>query len=353
MPTSLNDSRDKLLGQLLDFLWRQWTSLGVPGNHASEGDWIIDPEALILITTKIGRHDSRLLDLSINWLHTYGRGINLQRLRRLQSQWPCSDDRVLSGIAEILAEQSIMRKWRPSGDLGDFPEHQEPPEPLFILTHGKELPVFGKPDPRFQRYGLLRTRWEPSGTCKSPPPDRPANLLCTLRALFGVNARAEIMAWLLTHESGHPAAIAMETGYFSKSIQGTLNDMADSGQIRSEREGREKKFRLQRKDWSFLLDGSQAHSFPRWIHWAPVFYFASRTLQLLGEPDSQNDSVNLKAIFQRGFLDEMAPALRSSGLRAMMVARRDLTGSRLTDSILQDVQNFGRLLEADFSNQAH
>jgi len=348
MPTSLNDSRDKLLGQLLDFLWRQWTSLGVPGNRATEGDWIIDPEALLLITTEIGRHDSRLLDQAIDWLHSYGRGINLQRLGRLHGQWQCADERVLSGIAEILAEQSIMRKWRSLCETFVSPE---PPESLFVSTHGNEVPIFGKLDPRFQRYGLLRSIWEPRGTRKSPPPDRPANLLCTLRALFGVNARAEIMAWLLTHESGHPAAIAKDTGYFSKSIQATLNDMEDSGQIRSERDGREKKFRLQRKDWNFLLSGSHVHDFPRWINWPPVFYFAHRTLQLLGEPASANASANLNAIYQRGFLDEIAPALRSSGLRSTMAATRDLTGSRLTDSILQDVQNLGCLLENDFSNQ--
>ena len=347
MPTSLHDSRDKLLEQLIDFLWRQWTSLGVPGNRASVGDWLIDPESLVLITTEIGRNDARLLDLAIDWLHSYGRGINLQRLRRLQGQWPTSDERVLRAISEILAEQSVLRKWQVVRETFRFPD---PPEPLFVSHAGNSPPIFGKPDPRFEKYGLLRTRWEPRNACKLPRTDLPCNLLWTLRALFGVNARAEIMAWLLTHESGHPATIAMDTGYFSKSIQVTLNEMEQSGHVRSERDGREKKFRLHRPNWSFLIAWPESRGFPRWINWPPVFYFAFRTLDLLGKAETPGASENLRAIQQRGFLDEIAPALRDSGLRSAMTASRDLTGSKLTDAILRDVEELGRLLEFDFTN---
>ncbi len=346
MSTSLQNSRDKLLEQLVDFLWRQWNSLGIPGNRASEGDWIIDPESLVLVTTAIGRHDSRLLDLVIDWLHRYGRGINLQRLRRLQGQWPTSDERVLSAISEILAEQAVMRKWQLLRETILSPD---PPEPLFVSYAGVSPPVFGEPDVRFEKYGLLRTRWDPRDACQLPRTDLACNLLWTLRALFGVNARAEIMGWLLTHESGHPAAIAKDTGYFSKSIQVTLNEMEQSGHVRSERDGREKKFRLQRQNWHFLIAWPEARGYPRWINWPPIYYFAFRTLELLGTTETPGTSQSLRAIQQRRVLDEIAPALRESGLRSTMTATRDLTGSKLTDAILHDVTELGRLLESDFA----
>ena len=38
------------------------------------------PEALLLATTRFGRHDSRLMDESIDWLSQFGRRISLQRL---------------------------------------------------------------------------------------------------------------------------------------------------------------------------------------------------------------------------------------------------------------------------------
>lgn len=354
MQSSLQNSRDKLLEQLVDFLWRQWTALGVPGNRVSDGDWIIDPESLLLITTEVGRHDARLLDLAIDWLHSYGRVINLQRLRRLQGQWAGSDERVLSGIAEILAEQSVMRKWQPQVNKSAWESVREthrfpdPSDPLFISYADTSPPVFGEPDPRFEKYGLLRSRWEPRNACKPPRADLPCNLLWTLRSLFGVNARAEIMAWLLTHESGHPAAIARDTGYFSKSIQLTLNEMEQSGHVRSDRDGREKKFRLHRPNWSFLIAWPESRGFPRWINWSLVFYFAFRTLNLLNKADTPGASENLRAIQQRGFLDEIAPWLQESCLRSFMTAHRDLTGKSLTDAILRDVEELGRLLDTDF-----
>jgi hypothetical protein len=346
MTTSFELSRNNLLQQTLDFLWRQWTTLGVPGNCAYGGDSIIDPEALLLITTELGRYDARLLDLVIDWLHGEGKNINLQRLQRLQGDWGSTDERVLSGIAGILSEQSVLRKWE---KICETFRSSEPDEPLFLSTTGPAALVFGDPDPRFQRYGLLRSRWVPRNACLPPKPDQPGNLLCTLRSLFGVNARAEIMAWLLTHDSGHPAAIARDTGYFSKSIQATLNEMEESGHIRAERAGREKHFRLRRQDWRFLLNLHELDAFPRWIPWPPVYYFIFRTLDLLGKSASQDVSPHLRSIQLRRFLDEVAPKLRESGLRSVMSAERDLTGNQLAEAIVKDVGRLGLLLESDFA----
>lgn len=49
MQNSSKILHDKLLEQFIDFAWCQWTSLGAPGNRATAGDWLIDPEALFLI----------------------------------------------------------------------------------------------------------------------------------------------------------------------------------------------------------------------------------------------------------------------------------------------------------------
>lgn len=344
MTTSSINTSNKLLQQLIDFVWRQWTSLGVPGNRASEGDWIIDPEALLLITTEIGRYDSRLLDSAIDWLLVNGQSINLQRLQRLHGQWGPCDERVLSAIAEILAEKSTLRKWR---TLQEKYHTSETREPLFLNPDGSPMPVIGTPDPRFAKYGLLRSPWSPRSHSQAPNPKRSANLLLTLRSLFGVNARAEIMAWLLTHEEGHPAAIAKDTAYFSKSIQVTINEMEASGQLRSQRHGREKHFRLHHDDWKFLITDQSDASFPRWITWPPVFHFCFHTIELLSK-SPPTGSESLRSIQMRGFLDDVAPALRESRLHLRMNANPTSTGDSLTQAILDDVEQLGRLLENDF-----
>ncbi|MEO5915934.1 MAG: hypothetical protein ABIS50_16990 [Luteolibacter sp.] len=346
----MNDSRSKLLDQLLGFLWRQWTSLGVPGNRVSAGGCLIDPEALVLITTELGRYDARLLDSSLDWLHANGRWVNLQRLKTLHGQWPSADPRVLGSFATVLAEQSTLRKWETLKEK--WPQFADDDEELLSISRdGTAVPILGDPDPRFRRFGLLRSQWEPRGNCRFPPPDRVENLLFMLRSLFGVNARAEIMAWLLTHDSGHPAEISRAIGYFSKSIQTTLNEMEESGHIRSARDGREKRFWLQRGDWDFLMPWREPLVLPCWVNWPPVFYYSKRMLDLLKEPVGPSASENLRAIQQRGFLDEILPRLGLSGFLTAMSAHRGMKGSELTQAILRDVEKLGILLDGDFAEE--
>ncbi len=343
MHTSFQHSRDRLLRHFLDFLWHQWSALGVAGQRRGEDNRLIDPEALLLATTRFGRHDARLLDEVIDWLGSNGKRINLQRLRRIHDEWPVADLRVLAAISGGLATQSIMRKWITLSD--PLPAGAEP-EPLFIGLDGSALPIFHKPDPEFLRYGLLRDPMERRRMSQSPDPSRAANLLCSLRALFGVNARAEMIAWLLTHESGHPAAIARDTGYFSKSVQHTLNEMEDSGHIRSRRHGREKIFWVKPGAWDFLITWSQPSGFPRWVDWMPVFSAITTFIDALGEPGLDDAPEQIQSIQLRQALDAAMPALSRAGLAESLTASRKLTGTQLIDAMQEDLNNLVQILEA-------
>lgn len=348
MPSSFQHSRDKLIGRLLDFLWEQWSSLGVAGQRRGGDSLLVDPEALLLATTRFGRYDARLLDEVIDWLSSNGKRINLQRLRRLHDEWPVADLRILSAISGGLATQSMMRKWT---RLADPLILDAEPEPLFIRFDGSPLPVLQKPDPRFLRHGLLRDPLEPRRMSQPPDPHRPGNLLFCLRSLFGVNSRAEIMAWLLTHESGHPAAIARDTGYFSKSVQHTLNAMEESGHIRSRRDGREKVFWLQPGDWKFLITWSERNGCPRWVDWMPVFSAIHTFITAIGQPGLDDMSDQVQSIQLRKALDAAMPALSRAGLAERLGATREWTGSRLVDAIKRDLETLTHILDAEPSSR--
>jgi hypothetical protein len=343
MPTSFQHSRDKLLRCILDFLWRQWSVLGVAGQRGSEDDRMVDPEALLLATTRFGRYDTRLMDEVIDWLSSNGNRINLQRLRRLHDEWPVADLRVMTAISAILSKQSAMRKW--SMISGPIPAEVRP-EPLFIHAAGSALPVLHEPDPDFLRNGLLRDPIELRGMSQPPDPSRAANLLCCLRALFGVNSRAEIIAWLLTHESGHPAAIARDTGYFSKSIQHTLNEMEDSGHIRSRRDSREKIFWLNAGDWKFLIHPYRDSAPPRWVDWMPVFSAITTFIDALGQPGLDDAPEQVQSIQLRQALDAAMPALSRAGLAEGLTASRKLTGTQLIAAIHEDLEKLEKTLQA-------
>ena len=338
MTTSFNDSLSRLRSRTIDLLWSQWSFLGVAGDLRPGDNRIIDPEALVLVTTRFGRHDSRLLDESIDWLSRFGRRINLQRLQGLQRQWPgVVDARVLAAMAGVLDRQVAHRKWRVLLDRAPTPDEAEP---LFFRSDGSPAATSGEAEPAFERHGLLRGDLELRGMSRPPDARLRENLLLTLRSLLGVNARAEIMAWLLTHDSGHPAAIARSTGYFSKSIQQILNEMEESGQIHSVRHGREKHFRIRPENWQFLLpppaEGQSA--FPRWVEWMPRFAAITRFMETLAMPGIDGKSESFRAIQLREALEAATPSLVRAGIIGSFRATPALRGEELLHTLLNDLE---------------
>lgn len=339
MPTSFQDSLSHLTTRMVDLLWHQWSSIGVAGYPRPGDDWIIDPEALLLATTRWGRHDSRLMDESIDWLSQFGRRISLQRLQGLHRSWPgVADSRVLAAIAEVLGQSVSHRKWRV---IIDPAPEVSAPESFFIRSDGAPGILIGEAEPVFEKHGLLRGKLELRGMSQPPNPRTRENLIFTLRALLGVNARAEIMAWLLTHESGHPAAIARSTGYFSKSIQQILNEMEESGQVHSVRHGREKHFRVRAADWQFLLPSPAEgqNTFPRWVDWMPLFSAITRFAETLALPGLDGKSEHFQAIKLRDALEDATPALIRAGIAHKLRSTTDLRGADLVQSLLADLDS--------------
>ena len=217
----------QLLSALLDWLWRSWISFGVTGHGAAaRQDRDIDPEALLLASSRWARHDPRLFDEILDWLCQHGHLIHLQRLQNLQ-RGGLGDPRVLSAIAAVLQEHSPHSKWKTLAAKADAPPA---PEPLFLSL--KERTAFwGQPDPLFARHGFQRGRLELRQLSQAPDPRRAANFWLKLRALFGTSARAEILLHLLTTGPATATEIARHTGYTTRSILLPLREMALSGHV--------------------------------------------------------------------------------------------------------------------------
>jgi len=297
MKQSLRDSKEAYLDLLLDFLWRQWSALGVAGYSAGGGRWTIDPEALLIFTSTMGRYDPRLFDEMIDWLDRNGRFINIQRLKAIFKKEPFSGERVMAAIAAIMSRRAALQKWK---RLAQDKNEARAPEDLFHQRSGDSMPFFGEPDPDFENYGFRRGKLSLRGYSKPAPITRPTGLIYKLRALFGVNARCEIMLYLLTHPSGHPSRIASDTYYYQKTIQDTLIDMTRSGLIQVRSQGREKHYWLQPEQWGLLLPSTG--EFPEWITWPPFFSALERIWLALNRPD----------------LAALEPLLLSSELRKLM-----------------------------------
>lgn len=335
MNPSLISYRQSLLERLLAFSWRQWSALGVAGHARSDDPWMVDPEALLLFSTHIARHDSRLFDEILDWLQINGAWINLQRLGRMRKEENLGEPAILAAIAEHVAERSLNHKWKSQAHR--FSPLQAPTPPVAQRLF-PAIPVLSKPDPIFLKHGFQRGPLELRGMSQPPRPDQPATFLLKLRALFGMQSRAEVIAWLLANEHGHPAEIARQTGYFRNSIQNILNDLAASGHVGAIRIGREKHFSILRNDdWRFLLTWQPAEAFPQWINWGALLSGIQTLVAALDEPKLDEKSRNFQAVKLREALDQAMPAFARAGRAHRLNATRNLVGPGLIDALLADV----------------
>lgn len=333
METSLTNFKERFHELLLSFLWRQWSALGVAG-HAATGDkWMIDPEALLLFSTVAARRDARLFDEILDWLFANGSWINLQRLSRIQQEREPGDATVLAAIAGHLSRESAHVKWKVVPRKAEPIASPDHARPLF-----PGVPVLGEKDELFLRWGWQRGPVKVRGLSQAPRPDQPATFLIKLRALFGRQSRAEIIAWLLAHESGHPAEIARELGYFPRSLQVVLNELTLSGHVRAVRAGREKHFAIRHAEWRFLLTwkSDETPEFPRWVQWGALFRVLRRFHDLLDRPDLETMSPYLQAIEIKRALD--VAALVKAGLPAHLTHPPDSSGPEFLEASLRQIE---------------
>lgn len=309
MQNSLLNSSEELRRSIVDLLWRQWSALGVAGHAAERSNVAVDPEALLLFSSVFARHDARLFDEIADWLQQNGDWINLLRMARLQREHDLGNVTVLGALAEHLVRSSSHAKWKV---FAKKPPQSEQLAPLF-----PHLLSPGRTDEIFSRWGWLRTPLESRGLSKPPRPNHPASFLLKLRALFGMQSRAEVLAWLLAHESGHPAQIARETGYFRGSVQNVLNELEVSGHVYATRDGREKRFIAPREHWRFLLTWAPngAAEFPRWVPWAVLFTLIRRFHDVIASPAFASYSSDLQAIELNRELSPLITRLSSEGFQ--------------------------------------
>lgn len=254
MKNSFRDLQIRFEDSLIQFLWDQWSALGMAGRRGRQSPipFMIDPEALLLATTRFAKGETRFLVEVLDWLMENGKMIVSQRIKNLQVGYHCGSVPVLLEFDEILT-RARPRDWSSVKSLKEgFKE--------------KHLVRALPKDPELR---------EMSG---QPDPGLPENLIFTLRALWGGNARVETIAWLLTHERGHPAAIAREGGWFSKSVQPILNDLEASGMVYAEQREREKVFRLDHDRWLRWLRPDRegkARKDPVWLN-QPALYLGCR-----------------------------------------------------------------------------
>jgi hypothetical protein len=275
-----------------------------------------------------------MFDEMLDWLGVSGWCINVQRVRSLLKRYAYGCERVLAAVAALQAKGAETAKWRRLSLCGEPVEPGATLEPLFYLPDGRPQPAFGRPEPHFERYGFHRGNLELRGMSQPPNPELPANLMFRVRALFGVNARADILVYLLTHEDGHPPGMARRTGFFPKTIQMTLAEMACSASVRTIKKGREKHYRVDAGEWALLRPKDRpAAGWPKWAGWPQFFAAMAGVWSLIENRQLSNTSPALQAAEWRKEIGRLQPLLAESEAGPAFEDLHRLTGVKYLEAV--------------------
>jgi hypothetical protein len=336
----LNSLNEDLHTRMLELMWRQWTALGVHGYGASWEGSPIDPDSLLLFSCTAARQDARLFDAVVEWMEHNGRYVGVARVRRMLGSGAFAGEQVFHAVVHATADSESAPKWE---RLARRFEHEPGEVPLFHLSNGKPLPVVGEPDSRFLKWGLIRDRYESRGVAGMFDSRNPVSILLRLRALLGVNARCEILLYLMLNPSGTPRAMARACGYEPTTVVKAMREMADSGLLDVRKDGRHTVCRIEAEDWCRLLIEEDVPL--SWISWSQLFGALERIMTVLDHAVRTEESELAQAsILRRVFEQGVIEALEKAGVEWRFGDLRALPGAELVphtiaklDQLLQEL----------------
>jgi hypothetical protein len=218
-------SPSSLQSALLNRAWIQWIALGV--DATGEGDnAVVDPEALIALTAELADADARLRDISTDWCVAYGRYVNGSRLKQVVRELGTPPEAIGEYVATVAA------------------------------AGGPTWPMATHPRSPYATRGKARLE---SATAVS-------RLRIRLRAAFGVNARADVLAALLAAPAAglSVADLARQTRFTKPNVAFAVDALALAGLLEARAVGNERRVALVRS--GKLLPGLSAPvAQPDWV----------------------------------------------------------------------------------------
>ncbi len=272
MKTSSRSPGASLLDHALSFTWAQWQPLGLSSSSPPVNWYPVDPEALLVWSLYLGRHDARLFDECLDWLASNGDLISTQRIRNIASSWPA--------VIRAIVDASLDLVLKSSGS-----QRVEPGSPLF---HGNRSEGDSRAEAVFAKYGLFRPPFEPSGKSRRPFFRDPSNIAFLLRLLFGPGTRAEVVRFLFLYgERASTAAVARASWYSKRSVQDSLAALKEGGFCEGRKSAKESEWWIDRERWSAWLNLAQNEA--HWLDWPNGFLGTAVLLDFLTstrEPES-------------------------------------------------------------------
>jgi hypothetical protein len=300
---SISELRDRLSTTLLEFARDEWAQMGVFIATQRRDTWAQDPEALLVFTFEIARDDARLFDEVLDWLRTNGEIVSGRRLAALAKHDPALP--IVEAAVEWAAQHGSPLRLG-SGIVA------QPAEPVALFRNAG-LP--GRSDETFLAHGLLKPPTEPSGKSSAPNLELPINLAFRLRHHFGVNARAEIVRFLLTSGVQNATALAISAAAAStkRNVTNALASLSAAGDVERVWVGNEARYSIDRERWAAFL-GLDPDRIPSHRDWPQLLHALAEMRRWFLRSDLEELSAYQQASEARQLMQRLAPSLTHAGI---------------------------------------
>jgi len=333
---SVKEFKEHLLESMLNILWRQWSTVGLYSNLEQENKFLIDPESLLCVSCFFGRFDPRLFDEVISWLSENGNLLNIDRLKNVLRFFINSETNVLGAVAEYLVKKEQKRKWDRVVHFCTKKKKEEKIQNLFVAKDLVPVPVVGKFDPVFLRWGFRRNEVNLRKRIQKIDFEKPCNLLLKLRSFFGVNARADIYAFLLFSEGDNSLQISQKVHFNQRNVYQVLNDLHKSGLVEKKSIGKRSLYTIDHSSWINFFRIEVQLSY---VIWSKVFSALSYLYEkMIYQPERFEDSYLASSEF-REISEKFIPEIETSGLRVQSSHLEKLTGESYTPQFIDYVRN--------------
>jgi hypothetical protein len=325
-----SELRDDLRAKLIAFSWEQWTQIGVSGWSDRRNLWAADPEALLVFSLVVSRHEPRLFDEILDWVTLNLRLVSIQRLRNLARH----HDDVVRRLVDAVVAWSNAHAKEVTRRAPMAPSAPPEPRTLFRID-GREARV-SEADPIFADYGFQRPATGPSGKSRVPDLSASINLGFRLREIFGIGSRAEVIRVLLTsREDRLLNEIAEAAGYAPRNVREALDSLVEAGVTIISLRAKSRSYRLDRTRWGEFL-GIAEQDMPIYVPWVQVLRALTRMHLWLEEEAALHRTEYMQASEARRLMDEVKPDLLAADVSVQN--GRGLRGAEYWPAFVQDVQ---------------
>ncbi|MBW2040035.1 MAG: hypothetical protein JRI46_10680 [Deltaproteobacteria bacterium] len=289
MEISLKEFKERFADGFLEVHWRQWSALGVASHVRPEEKRLIDLEALALSTLTLGLEDTRLLNAAVEWLIKYGEWLNLPRLKRIAKIFmrPLPEEKTQ---VRSLIEPPVFEL------LGNTLQRFDQKRWTAEKSGDQELR-----EASAREYETFFSNFQMRGIVTEPVLQRPSLLQLRLRGIFGIDARAEVLIYLMSHEGGNSNAIAKEVFYVQKNVYRILEKWHKAGFLTKVKGPKAGAFIFERKnEW---LNALGLRAIPTYLNWVQIFLFFNQIVKVLSVPPWSEDEYVLSSLFRDALND--------------------------------------------------